>query len=370
MSSKENSSAKPYQEIKYRVFYFSLALDIALLIFFQLSGWSALLRSWALSLASAAWVMNAIYLFVFSLVGYVIHLPLDYFTGYHWEHRFDLSTQKWGDWLKDSLKKAGLNFLFVLIIVEIIYTLLGRFPQHWWLGAAFAWLILSVVLARIFPNVIIPLFYKYVKIENEQLRQSIAALFEKCRVNLQDVTMIDFSAKTKKANAFVCGLGNKRRVVLSDTLVANFTIPEIEVVVAHELGHYKHRDIAKFLVVNTVFVLVAFYVADRSLEYVLARLGNLQIADIATLPLFALTMGALGFLSAPVLNAFSRFLEVKADAFSLQLTENPQAFITMMRKLGEMNLVEWEPSRFREIMFYDHPSLTKRIKFAEGFLRK
>ena len=162
----ENSSAKAYQKTKYRLFYVSLALDVVILIAFQLSGWSVELREWAFRVTSSIGLVNAIYLSAFTLAGYVLHFPLDFFVEYFWEHKFNLSTQKWGNWLKDNLKKAALNFLLILVIVEIIYTLLRRFPQNWWLGAAMAWLILSVVLARIFPNVIIPLFYKYAKIDD------------------------------------------------------------------------------------------------------------------------------------------------------------------------------------------------------------
>src|SRR6185436_5591651 len=107
----------------------------------------------------------------------------------------------------------------------------------WWVWAGVFWLFLSLVLARIMPNVIIPLFYKYSPIADQNLREKILGIFQLCQVKIKDVYQIDFSKKTKKANAFICGLGQSRRIVLSDTLVQNYTVPEIEAVVAHEIAH-------------------------------------------------------------------------------------------------------------------------------------
>jgi STE24 endopeptidase len=178
--------------------------------------------------------------------------------------------------------------------------------------------------------------------------------------------MIDLSKKSKKANAFICGFGQSRRVVLSDTLVRNFTAAEIEAVVAHELGHYKNRDILKLIVINSAFIYFSFFIVDMALQEVLLRMGGMAIYDIAGFPIFALMMLLLSLLMTPALNACSRAIEAAADRFSIGVTRAPDVFISMMDKLGRMNLAEYEPSVFNEIMFYDHPPIAKRIKFARG----
>jgi len=225
------------------------------------------------------------------------------------------------------------------------------------------WLFLTIFLARITPQFIIPLFLKYKAVEDQNLRQSIFSLFQECRVPLRDIHLVNLSSKTKKPNAFMCGLGKSRRVILSDTLVDNFSLPEIETVVAHELGHYKHHDILVLTVLNALVVLGGLWGIDRFWKTVL----QVPLADMAYFPLLALLFGLFGFVTMPFLNAVSRYCEIQADRFSLRVTQKPTDFISMIQKLGEMTLAEFEPGWLKETFFYDHPPIIKRIKFAESF---
>jgi len=364
---QEHDKARAYHRVKRILFYFTLVYDSGLLLAFQLSGLSLAVAGWAGRVSGNIWISNALYLSVFCAAAYVLHWPLDFFKDFVWEHRFGLSNQRWFAWLWDEVKRALISFVFILFFVECLYFVLRIFPQRWWLGAAGVWLFLSLFLARIMPNIIIPLFYNYKRIDNEQLRERILDLFKRCRVTVEDVFAIDFSAKTKKANAFVCGLGRKRRVVLTDNLLDGFESSEIESVVAHELGHYVGKDVIKLIAVNTLVIMGAFFVTDLVLKRVLAGMGGLSITQIATWPLLALSLMVLGLVTGPLLNGFSRWLERKADRFSLELTGDPKAFIGMMQKLGNMNLAEFDPGRFDVIMFYDHPPIAQRIRFAENF---
>ncbi len=358
--------AKKYHQGKKCVFYFGLALDVILLLALQLSGLSGYFRHLSFQFVSFPLAARAVYTVFFCLSLYPFQLAVNYFADYVWEHRFGLSEQNFFDWLTDEIKKGVLGLVLVLVLVEVVYFLLARFPRTWWIGAAGFWLFLSLVLARILPDVIIPMFYKYLPVDDEALRQRIFALFKQCRVKLRDIYAINLSAKTKKANAFVCGLGQNRRVVLSDTLLSDFTSAEIETVVAHELGHDRHHDILKLTLFNSVLVFAAFFLMDLVLIHVLGMLG-LAVQDVAGLPVLTLGMMIFGFAVSPVLNAYSRRLETKADAFSLKLTGKKEEFISMMNKLGDRNLAEFSPSRFDEIMFYDHPPIAKRIAMAQRF---
>ena len=361
------AQSKAYHKIKIYLFFLGLILDIAILIFVVFSGLSVQIREFSIQLTSNFFLVNGIYITLLGGGMYLIHFPLSVFEGFFWEHKFHLSNQKFNQWLVDELKKLGLSYVFMLIVVETIYVFLNRFPPNWWVGAGIFWLFLTLVLARIMPNVIIPMFYKYSNIENAELRERILTLFKECKVNIQNAYMINFSSKTKKATAFICGLGKTRRVVLTDTLVSNFTIPEIETVVAHELGHYKHRDILKINLINSLVIFFGFYLMDRILRLALVHLGLTRIDDIAFFPILALGMIVFGFLTTPLMNWYSRIVEVRADRFSLELTQKPKEFIAMMHKLATMNLAEYEPNRFQEVWFYDHPPIAKRIKFAENF---
>ncbi|MDP2653648.1 MAG: M48 family metallopeptidase [Candidatus Omnitrophota bacterium] len=330
-------------------------------------GFSLMVREGAAEFSSHQAVINAIYITVLAAGMSLLHFPLRFFLGFILEHSFRLSNQTFFGWWKDDLKQSALGFAVMLVLVEVLYAFLGRFPSTWWIWAAVFWLFVALFLARIFPQYIIPLFFKYSAVENTDLRARIRDLFTRCRVELKDVYLIDLSTKTKKANAFVCGLGKSRRVVLSDTLVANFTPAEIEAVVAHEIGHHKHKDILKILAFNTALTFLGFYLLDMLLRELLPRLGAQRLDDIAYFPVLALAANFYGLVTAPLANAFSRRIETRADRFSLELTRRTDDFISMMKKLGELNLADFEPSWFDVMMFYDHPPVGERIRFAQQF---
>lgn len=362
----DHDQSKQYHRGKRYFFYGGLVLDVLFLLVLQLSDLSVALRILAFQVSSVRFFAYAIYTVAFFLAFSIVQLPLNFFADYVWEHRFGLSRHTVGSWLTDEIKKTALGLVLSVILVEVIYYLLCHFPYHWWMGAAGFWLFLSLFLARIMPDVIIPLFYKYTPIENEELRQRIFSLFEKCRVGLKDIYAINLSAKSKKANAFICGLGRSRRVVLSDTLLEDFSPEEIEAVVAHELGHHKNRDIGKLIVGNSLLIVLAFYLMDKLLGEVLSSVGVMK-QDIAGLPMVMLGMLIFSFVTTPFVNAFSRWLEIGADRFSLKLTGKPEAFITMMEKLGKLNLEEFSPGLFDEMMFYSHPPIRRRIEKARAF---
>ncbi len=362
--------SKAYHRAKRRLFFAGLALDVIFLSAFFFGGFSVLLKEFSADISSHFAVLNGLYTAIFIATLYLVHWPLRWFEGFVLEHRFNLSNQTFQQWLFDDSKQGFVNLIVALVAIEGIYLILKAFPETWWLWAGIFWLLLTLGLARLTPNVIIPLFYKYSPINNESLKNSVLKLFKESRIAIQDAYLINFSSKTKKANAFICGLGKSRRVVLSDTLVSEFSIPEIETVIAHEIGHYKHHDILKLTMIHAAVVFLGFFLADRYLTGLMVNLGFSRIDDIAFFPIVALVFMILGVIVMPVLNGYSRRIETQADRFSLVLTKKPDDFITMIRKLGEKNLADFDPHPLIEAFFYSHPSISKRIVFAQTFLAK
>lgn len=365
MTSEARS--KQYHSFHYILYFITLCLDAGVLAFFFFSGLSLSLQHYVSQMTSSFVLQNTLYVFMLSTVIAVLHLPLNFLSGYYWEHKFKLSNQKLIPWVVDEVKKFALSLGMLIVVINMTYVLLRQFPQNWWMGAAACWIFLSVVLAKIFPTLIVPLFYKYEPVNKKSLRDKVFETFEKCGVQLKEIYAIDLSKKTSKANAFICGLGKGRRVVLSDTLLEKFDDDEVEVVVAHELGHYKHRDMLKLLAVNGLAYFIGLFFVHQFLQFVMVTSGISSIADISLLPIFALTLMAFGFISAPLLNAFSRMVERQADAFSLAVTGKPGAFLSLMEKLGEMNIAETHPSKLKKLFFFDHPPIDERIAFAKGF---
>jgi len=363
----QDAPSKAYHRLKNNLFFFSLTFDVLLLVVFFFSGWSGRLKLWAGDVTAQPLLLNGLYFLGFALAFYVIHLPLHFYSEYMLEHQFKLSNQTLGGWLSDEVKGGVLGFCISLVLIEVIYCLLGRFPEHWWIGAGSFWLFVTFVLAKLTPNFIIPLFYKYQPIENLALKKRIFELFERCQTGLKDIYAIDLSRKTKKANAMLCGVGKNRRVVLSDTLLAHFNDEEIELVVAHELGHYKHRDIVKILFLSGAVTFIGFFLIHQYFRYAVGAYHLSGIDDIAFLPVVLCAFMLFGIVTGPILNGYSRRIEREADRFSIETTRKPKVFITMMQKLGEMNLADFDPSPFIEWFLYDHPPIGKRIAFALGF---
>ncbi len=367
---KDPQNSKMYQKVKNRLFLIGIIFDFIILIFFFKSGYSLQLKTFALQSSAHFFWINAVYISLFCLGMYIVHFPLGYFSGYLWEHKFKLSNQNFFQWMGDDLKKAFLSFIVILFLLEVIYLFLRIFPETWWIYAGSFWICLTFVIAKIVPNLIVPLFYKYSLIDNEDLRDRVYRLFQENQVALENVYSIDMSTKTKKANAMLCGMGKTRRVVLSDTLINDFSLDEIETVIAHEIGHYKHHDIVKLLIINAATIFSGLFIMKQYLILSVKEYNLSGIDDIVFLPMLLCVFMVFGLVITPLINLFSRFFEKKADHFSLQSTQKPEAFISMMDKLGRINLSEYHPSKIAEIFLYDHPPLYKRVQFANNFKKK
>ena len=173
--------------------------------------------------------------------------------------------------------------------------------------------------------------------------------------------------KTRKANAALAGLGPTRRILVSDTMLAEYSDDEIEVVLAHELAHHVHGDIWRLLAFESILVLAAAYLAARALTVLAAPLGLTGPADVAGLPAVLLGIGAVSLALAPAAHGLSRACERRADRFALELTRNPQAFVSAMRRLGAQNLAEERPSRVVRWLFHSHPPVEERVAAARAF---
>ncbi|MCA1667707.1 MAG: M48 family metallopeptidase, partial [Thermomicrobia bacterium] len=216
---------------------------------------------------------------------------------------------------------------------------------------------------------IMPLFNTFTPIEDATLRQRMLHLAERAGTRVRGVFTMDFSRRTSAANAFVTGIGSTRRIVLGDTLIANYTVEEVEVVMAHELGHHVHGDIWRGMAFDTVVTLIGLFIANVLLHAGVDAFGYHSVSDVAAFPLFALILSGFGLVTMPLTNAYSRARERAADAYALTLTGNAPAFVTAMQRLANQNLAEMEPPRWVVLLFYSHPPLADRIQRGTAFAR-
>lgn len=358
-------TAKRYSRIKNILFVVELAVTILFLFIMAAQGPSVWIRNFAVSLADNPWFSTAVYFLIFGLIYMAISFPLDLYQGFSLEHKFSLSTQTFFAWFKDYIKKLLIGSAISLTLVEFLYFFLRRFEENWWILAAALWITFTIILSKVAPVLILPLFFKIRRLEDENLRQRLLCLAEKSGAKVKDVFEIDMSKKTVKANAGLAGLGKTRRILVGDTLLKNYSPDEIEAVLAHELGHHKYGHILKFIAFGAVSSFAGFYIAHNVFKELSPILGLEGAADVAGFPVLFLILFFFTLFILPLQNGLGRAFERQADYFSVEITRNPDAFITTMRKLGEQNLADLNPSRLVEIFLYDHPPISKRIKMAE-----
>jgi STE24 endopeptidase len=309
------------------------------------------------------------FLLAFHLVLAVIMLPLAYYGGYVLPRAFGLGRQRpraWViDWLKGTLVTAVLGsaiggvFLWTVIATGV----------HWWWTFGLFVSIVGLALVFVTPYVLVPLFFKMQPLADSVTVERIRGLVNRAGAPVRDVCSLDFSRRTAEANAAVIGLGRSRRVVLADTLLAEFTPGEVDAVVAHELGHHVHRDVQQLLLGNAVLMWLGLFVASRLANTALPVLSLPSLAYVPGYPALFFVVELFYLLVAPLLNWWSRRLESQADQFALQLTGDPASFAAAMRRIGCQNLVELRPPRWSEILLATHPALYRRIQLAQAQAR-
>jgi STE24 endopeptidase len=359
-----------FHRLKRRAAFVSLLLTLALLVWLLLDG-TVLLRDAAMSIVGAdarSPLTIAIYVLLLAALNEIVALPLAFYRTFLLERRYGLSHESARTWLHDHAKASALGVVFGAAAAETVYFTIRRWPDAWWLASALLFTGAVVVLTRLTPTLLLPIFYRFTPLDRDSLRIRLLALSQRAGVPVLGVYEWGMGAKTKRANAALVGSGATRRILVSDTMLAEYSDDEIEVILAHELGHHVHHDIPKAVAVEFVLLLAGFGLAAIALDRSWRSLGLEGNADVAGLPLLLLAAGFTVVIAKPLVNGLSRWNERRADRFALRLTEQPQAFITAMRRLGAQNLAEQQPSRLSLWFFHTHPPIAERIATAESLI--
>ncbi len=366
--------AREYARIRHRLLLVDLGIAALFLLILLTTGFSTGLRdalaptgTWQ-PIAHWAPLQVGLYFCILLIIYQILEAPLSYYTGYVLPHRYHILHQQLPGWLADRAKGLIVAVVFEVATVEFIYLLLAAQPRLWWLWAAIAFLLFTVVLANLAPILILPLFYKLTPLPDEELRHRLLTLAERAHTRVRGVFTMNMSRKTTTANAALMGLGNTRRIVLGDTLLASYTPDEIEVVLAHELGHHVHYDLWKLIIAQTTVTLAGLYLVNLGLHWDIETLHLYPaLTDVAAMPFIGLALWLFGLVTMPIANSFSRRVERQADQYALQATGKPDAFISAMTRLANQNLGELNPGPIIEFLLYDHPAIGKRLKHAERF---
>ena len=367
LDPERQEKAKEYARIRRRLMLVDLGLGAAYALVWLLSAATFWLKDQITGTTQNPFLVVALYAAVFGVIYALLDAPLSYYSGFVLPHRYGLSVQSFGAWLWDQAKGAAIGGVLGLVLLEVMYALLRVSPDWWWLWTALVMLLFTVVLSNLAPVLIFPLFYKFTPLDDEDLVARLTRLAERAGARVRGVFRFDMSSKTVAANAAVVGLGNTRRIILGDTLLDKFTADEIETVLAHELGHHVHKDMAKGILVQSALTLGGLWLANLALRWGVSAFGFEGVADVAAMPWLALVLGAFGLVTMPLSNAYSRWRERLADRYALETTGKPGAFASAMTRLADQNLADADPERWEEVLLHSHPAISRRVAMANSF---
>jgi STE24 endopeptidase len=305
---------------------------------------------------------QAAFLFSVGIVLALPGLPMEWYEQFRLEARFGFNTSTQGTWWLDRLKGLCLAAILGYPLLVLILALVHWTGAAWWLWAWGALLGFQLILAVLAPVVILPLFNTFTALPEGTLRERLLGLAARTAFQARSIQVMDGSKRSRHSNAFFTGFGRFRKIVLFDTLVQQLTEPELEAVLAHEIGHFKRRHIPKRLLAAALSSFAGFYViAELARQGWLVRaFGFATDSLVPALLLFALLSGAVTFWFSPLANRWSRRHEYEADAFAARVMGAPEALIGALRKLNEKNLSNLLPHPLYSGFHYSHPTLLER----------
>jgi STE24 endopeptidase len=365
--------ATRYHRLRRRALLIAAAWRVAILAGLAVSGLSQSLHAASASAVQSLPAFLRFPLTVLLMVAAIAALqevgvlPARFFSGHILERRYGLSRQPAARWLRDHAKAGAVSLLFSGVAAVWVYAWLAAVPAWWWLPAWAGLAAAGVVAAWAAPVLLLPLFFRFVPLGGSPLRDRLLALAARAGVPALGVFEWRIGDRTSRANAALAGIGRTRRIIVSDTLIADYRPEEVEAVLAHELAHHVHHDIWKGLAVDAAAGAAALVAAGAALRAAAGPMGLASLSDPAGLPVAALAVTAAAWVAAPIQNAVSRAHERRADRTALDLTGNVGAFVSAMRRLGARNLAEPSPAALARLFFHTHPPIEERIASAAAW---
>ena len=343
----------------------------ALPALFLVTGFSARLRDWAQRTGRRWMLVLALYYLAFSLLTFLLDLPLSYYLGFARLHAYGLSNQTFGKWAGDTLKGLGVGLVSGCCVLWAVYGLLAKSPRRWWLYAGMLALPFGCFSMLVTPLWIDPLFNHFGPTQNKKLETKILGLAHRAGIEGGRVYEVNKSQDTKAINAYVTGFGSSKRIVLWDTTLNKLNEDEILFIMGHEMGHYVLGHIVQGIVLSSLLILIALWAIDRAANGLIrrfsSRFGFTQLSDVASLPLIFFVLQGLYLVVNPIIFAYTRHIEHEADRFGLEITRSNHAAATAFVKMQTENLSVPRPALWVVIWRSTHPPLGERIDFCNTY---
>ena len=351
-----------YSLAKSRLHQVEATVEMILLLLFLASGLlPAVYRLFRLVLGSSLWAEAAFVVSVVTLLS-LATLPLHWFSDFHVEQQFGFNTATRKTWWLDRVKGAALGLVLGYLLLVLIVKSAQWAGPRWWLLAWTLAIGFQFLIFLLAPVWILPLFNRFEPLPEGTLRQRLLNLAARSGFRTSGIQVMDGSKRSRHSNAFFTGLGRFRRIVLFDTLIEQLNEPQLEAVLAHEIGHYKKYHLPKTFAALAISLLAAFFLlAQLAARPWFAAAFRLPPGNIAcVLLLFTLLSGTLSFWLSPLVNYWSRQFEFQADAYAARTMQESHSLIGALRKLNEKNLTDPSPHPVYSRFYYSHPTLKER----------
>ena len=312
--------------------------------------------------AGVIWITALCY----TVAGWLLTLPWSIYTDFVREGQYDLMNQTFAAWLVDTLKSVGIDLIVVPLLVLAVYAVIRRFPRNWWLvatGVIAAFLAFGMLIG---PVYIAPLFNTYTELPAGPVRDRIVAMAQAKQIPSEHIYLFDASKQSKRISANVSGLGPTIRISLNDNLLNRSSEAEIAAVMGHEMGHYVLDHVLWSLLFLSLLAAAILFLVSRIAPGLIAkygvRWGIRDIGDPASLPVLGILITVFSLLATPLTNSLVRVNESQADAFGLDIAQEPDGFASIAMKLSEYRKIE--PGPIEEALFFDHPSGATRVRMS------
>ena len=327
---------------------------------------SAKMRNFAGRITRSRFLQPAVYWIQFIIAVALLTFPLTVYEAYYREHKYGLLNQTFGPWVREQLIMLAVNIVLGAIFLTVLFWVVRRVGKNWWAWSAVVAIILQAFVGLIAPVYIFPLFNTYKKLEDARVRDPILSMARANGIPANEVYEFDASRQSNRVSANVSGFASTLRISLNDNLLKRCTLPEIETVMGHEMGHYVLNHTYKGLVMLGVLFVIGFAFLNWGINFALARWGEqwgiAGITDVAVLPVAIAVIAIYFFLMTPVTNTITRTMEFEADMYGLNAAQQPDGEANVDLMLGEYRKLD--PGPIEEFIFFDHPSGRTRITAA------
>ena len=372
ISLAAHQKAADYTLAKARVSLIDITLSAVVLLGWTLLGGLNALNLWLYDRLDVGLWQQLALLASFAVISALIELPLSLYQTFKLEQRFGFNQMTLGLWLGDLLKSTLVGAIIGLPLAALILWLMGTTGPLWWLWAWGTWTVFNLLLMWIFPSFIAPLFNKFEPLADENLKARVTGLMQRCGFAAKGLFVMDGSRRSAHANAYFTGFGNSKRVVFFDTLLKQLSPDEVEAVLAHELGHFKHKHITKRMVMMFGVSLLGFgllgwlsqqawFYSGLGVSLIEYKYQGVSPANNAVaLLLFMLAVPVFSFFITPLMSSMSRRDEFEADAYAMQQADGAQLASALL-KLYEDNASTLTPDPWYVSFYYSHPPAVDRL---------